>query len=138
MVCYCGYMAYFKLDEYFKNNCISRMAAYLKSIAVLLMLVLAVLASAIWNFEVPAGEKAKAKFYGTPITSEVQSLEGKVFNPQAFVVTEHRVLVYDKDDKVYALDGIKLDDITPEQLIVASNVTYAVYQKGGQMFFGKL
>jgi hypothetical protein len=49
----------------------------------------------------------------------------------ALVAIEH-ILVYDEDGKVYALDGIALDDIKPEQLGVATNATYQVYQTNGQ------
>jgi len=106
----------------------------------IIMMMLSIVLSGVseWHWADPAIQKTKAEFYGTPIVNEVQSLEGKVFAPQAFVITEQRILVYDKDGKVYALDGIKLDSIKPEQLTVASNITYTVYQKGGQMLFGKL
>lgn len=136
MVLYFGYMSYFKLRDHFEAD--KSFGGWLKSLGTLMVLAILILLVAKWHFEYPAEQKTQAKFYGAPIVSEVQSLEGKVFKPQAFVVTEQRILVYDKDGKVYALDGIKLDGVTPEQLTVSSNVTYTVYQKGGQLLFGKL
>ena len=73
---------------------------------------------------------------GIPIAS---NLESKTFTPLAFVITEHRILVYDKNEKVYALDGIKLDrDLTPETLTVGTNVSYTVFTKAGQLYFGRV
>jgi len=136
LVLYFGYMTYFKLNDGFREE--GGFVGLMKSTFCLIPLGLLVLVVAEWHFVTPAEQKTKAEFYGAPIVSEVQSLEGKVFTPQAFVVTEQHILVYDKDGKVYALDGIKLDGIKPEQLMVSSNITYTVYQKGGQMLFGKL
>ena len=85
----------------------------------------------------PAEEKVKQKLYGTPIT-EVKNIEGKVFMPQAFVITSQRILIYDKDGKVYSLDGIQLDGMKPEQLAVTENTTYTVYRKNDKLFFSKM
>jgi hypothetical protein len=66
-------------------------------------------------------------------------LDGHIFTPLAFVITEHRILVYDKDEKVYALDGIKLDNgLAPETLTVGTNISYVVFTKAGQLYFGRL
>ncbi len=73
---------------------------------------------------------------GSPINF---GLDGHTFTPLAFTITEHRILVYDKDEKVYALDGIKLDNgLTPETLTVGTNISYTVFTKAGQLYFGKL
>ena len=111
--------------------------AMLKYFSFVALLTVAVIGASIWHWAMPAKEKAKAEFYGTPIVHRIQNLEGKVFTPLAFVVTEYRILLYDKDGKVYALDGIKLDGTVPEELTVASNISYTVYQKDGQLMFGK-
>lgn len=132
-----GYRAGFVLFDWLKEKW-SYSQALICCFFVMLLLTFAMIGVSEWHWAMPARQKAKAEFYGVPIVSVVQSLEGKVFTPQAFVVTEQHILVYDKDGKVYALDWIKLDGIKPEQLTVASNITYTVYQKGGQMFFGKL
>lgn len=132
-----GYRVVFSLYDWLKENR-SYPQALVCYFFALFALTFAVTAVSKWHWVMPAKQKAKAEFYGAPIVSEFQSFEGKVFTPQAFVVTEQHILVYDKDGKVYTLDGIKLDGIKPEQLTVASNITYTVYQKGGQMFFGKL
>jgi len=80
--------------------------------------------------------KGIAQAEGNPIAS---GLEHHNFTPLAFVITEHRILVYDKDEKVYALDGIKLDkDLTPETLTVGTNVSYTVFTKAGQLYFGRV
>ena len=135
---YFGSKAYFNMDKrYFNED--SSGSDILKGLGCFMIWSLMVISVSVLHFVVPAKDEAKAEFIGTPIVNEVQSLEGKVFTPQAFVVTEKRILVYDKDGKVYALDGIRLDDgLKPEQLAVASNITYTVYQKGGQLLFGKL
>lgn len=132
-----GYRAVFELYYWLKKNRsqAEAMTGYFVSLLVVTMMVIAV---SKWHWAMPAKREAKAEFYGAPIVCEVQSIEGKVFTPQAFVVTENRILVYDKDNKVYALDGIKLDGLKPEQLAVGSNITYTVYQKGGQLLFGKM
>jgi len=135
-VLYFGYKVYFKLRDRFQAD--KSTSGLFKSLGCLMVLVMLVTAVTKLSWEIPTEQKTQAKFYGAPIVSEVQNLEGKVFKPQAFVVTEQRVLVYDKDGKVYALDGIHLDGLTSEQLVVASNVTYTVYQKGGYLLFGKL
>jgi hypothetical protein len=80
----------------------------------------------------------REQFTGLPVTNHVDMV-GKVFNPQTFIVNEHRTMVYDKDGKVYALDGIKLESgLTTETLTVGTNISYVVYPKGGQLFFGRL
>lgn len=136
MLLYFGYMTYFKLRDRFmaKNGA----GGLIKSFGLITTLSVMILASAKWHFEIPARQDAQSKFYGAPIVNEVRNLEGQVFKPQAFVITEQRILVYNEDGKVYALDGIRLDGIKPEQLVVSSNITYTVYQKGGQLLFGTL
>ena len=83
--------------------------------------------------------RARAREYGVPIINGYERLTDKTFTPLAFTITEHRILVYDKDEKVYALDGIKLDnDLTPETLTVGTNISYTVFTKAGQLYFGRV
>ena len=80
-------------------------------------------------------EQGRLESTGMPSTN----LVGRTFVPLAFVVTERHTLVYDKDEKVYALDGIKLEDgLKPETLTVGTNISYTVYTKAGQLYFGRL
>jgi hypothetical protein len=89
-----------------------------------------------WPERTKGYQEGIKKSNGLPITSQI---EGHIFSPLAFVITEHRILVYDKDEKVYALDGIKLDkDLTPETLTVGSNISYTVFTKAGQLYFGRV
>ena len=88
----------------------------------------------------PAREKGRQEGLketsGMPIVSKI---EGHVFTPLAFVITEHRILVYDKDEKVYALDSIKLDkSLTPETLTVGTNISYTVFNKAGQLYLSRM
>ena len=93
----------------------------------------------VWLLVDPARESAKINSYGIPIVQQSKNLDGHTFNPSAFTITEHRILVYDKDEKVYALDGIKLEDgLKPETLTVGTNISYTVYTKAGQLYFGRL
>ena len=79
--------------------------------------------------------QTRETYYGVPISGS-DNLQGKVFHPRAVVVSTQfsveRILIYDEDRKVYALDGIVLDNIKPEQLLAATNATYQVYQTNGQ------
>lgn len=85
------------------------------------------------------GHHSANESYGIPITMTLHDFNGKNFTPQAFIVTAQHTLVYDYDGKVYALDGIKLEDgLKPETLTVGTNVSYTVYTKAGQLFFGRL
>jgi len=112
--------------------------ATLKTLIGLMVLNVLVVFVIQWYWVKPTEEKAKQEFYGTPI-AEVKQLEGKVFTPQAFVITDQRILVYDKDGKVYSLDGIQIaDGMKPEQLTVSEDTRYTVYRKGEKLFFGKL
>lgn len=86
----------------------------------------------------PARQQGKVESRGAPISDRFQSLVGMVFHPQAIIVTEHHILIYDKNEMVYVLDGIHLDGVSPEQLPVATNSTYTVYMKGDRKLFGKL
>ena len=89
-----------------------------------------------WPSKEIGRQQGREEATGLPINSKV---DGHVFTPLAFVITEHRILVYDKDEKVYALDGIKLEDgLKPETLTVGTNVSYVVYTKAGQLYFGRL
>jgi hypothetical protein len=63
---------------------------------------------------------------------------GHRFVPQAFVVTEKQTLLYDKDGKVYSLNGIRMDkDLNAETLTVGTNM-YTIYLKGDELYFGSL
>lgn len=87
----------------------------------------------------PNVAEARREYHGSPIINELHSFEGRHFTPQAFVITENRILIYDRDNRVYALDGIKLENgLVPEKLTVSTNTTYIVYRKGDQLLFGKL
>src|ERR1700722_5666767 len=80
-----------------------RIYRYLIDLIVFLALIVSLMAIGNWAWVNPAKNDAKSEFYGTPIINQAENLEGKVFVPQAFVVTGKHILVYDKDGKVYSL-----------------------------------
>jgi len=89
-----------------------------------------------WPAQEKGRQQGREEVTGLPISSKV---DGHVFTPLAFIITEHRILVYDKDEKVYALDGIRLEDgLKPETLTVGTNISYTVYTKNNQLYFGRL
>jgi len=74
---------------------------------------------------------AQSDFYGVPIVNARQNIVGRLFRPQAVIVMNRRILLYDVDGKVYALDGVKLDGVTPADL--KADELYRVYQKYDQL-----
>jgi hypothetical protein len=84
----------------------------------------------------PVSEKAAKENIGRPIIQQSYSLEGKVFTPQAIVVLSNRVLIYNNDSRVYALDGIRLEKgFDPAFAPIGTN-RYVVYRKLDNLYFG--
>ena len=138
LVLYCSYKLYFAAERHlFERAHGKSLMPTILSWAGLVPVTFAVLFVSHWHLVEPAKVKTKEQFYGAPITG-VDNLEGKMFTPQAFVITAQHILVYDKNGKVYSLDGIHLDGMRPEQLVVAEDISYTVYRKGDKLFFGKL
>jgi hypothetical protein len=77
----------------------------------------------------------RKRSYGLPIVNSGGSLIGKVFHPRACVLVGGlipRILIYDEDCKIYALDGIILDSVSPEQLATNYGAAWMVFQTNNQ------
>lgn len=88
--------------------------------------------------EYPAEKRTRQEYYGTPIVSRLQNFEGKYFNPLAFFVMKDRILMYNEDNRVYALDGLELENgLTSTNLVAGIMDIYVVYRKDGKLIFGR-
>lgn len=76
-------------------------------------------------------KKTKAAFLGVPISQKFCEMENHVFHPQnIFIGAKGVLMIYDADQKLYALDEIGLaDGVKPEELKNATNhETFFIYR----------
>jgi hypothetical protein len=90
----------------------------------------------------PAYAIGKAQAWGVPKNppeANFANWQNWNFTPQAFVITEKKLLLYETNGKVYDLTGLPLEPgLSLSNLSVGSNVVYTVYSKGSNWFLGKL
>lgn len=77
---------------------------------------------------------------GLPITRNDVSYNDRTFQPQAVMKVGQSVLIIDPDNRVYSLDGVKFEEgLSPTNILSGTNdlYRYIVYNKGGDLYFGK-
>src|SRR4051812_20483394 len=75
---------------------------------------------------------AKERFYGVPIRSACQRLQNITVRPLGIIVGGNHIFIYGGDGKVYNLDGVYLEGVAPNDLIVPHGA-FTLLRTNGEM-----